>query len=118
MNPTFVGALLSGLGVIFGAFGAHALKAILPVDMLKVYETGTHYLLLHSFALIFYGLSKIKKMWPAWCFIAGIFFFTGSLYALAFTEIKIFGAITPIGGLLFIIGWLGFALSAKKERTL
>ena len=118
MNPVSLGAALSGLAVIFGAFGAHALQGRIGYDLLEVYQTGAHYMFLHAFALILFGLAKPRKMWPAWCFAIGIFFFTGSLFALTFTGIRKFGAITPIGGVLFIAGWIGFAMLTREKSKL
>ncbi len=117
MNIISVGAIFSALGVIFGAFGTHGLRGKIEPELLQIFETGTHYLMLHAFAILFYGFLKSKVRWPAWCFIIGIFIFTGSLYAITFTEIKKFGMITPIGGVLFIAGWIGFAIQARKQTS-
>ena len=114
MNSVSIGALFATLGVIFGAFGTHGLRGKVAPDLLQIYETGTYYLMLHAFALILFGYLKSKESWPAWCFTIGILIFTGSLYAITFTEIKKFGMITPIGGVLFIAGWIGFALQARN----
>lgn len=116
MNPVSLGAALSALGVILGAFGTHGLREKVAFHLLEIYQTGTQYLMLHAFALILFGLTKPKKLWPAWCFTIGIFIFSGSLYAIVGTDIKTFGAITPIGGLLFIAGWIGFALETRASK--
>lgn len=99
------------LGVALGAFGAHGLEDTLSDEMMKIYQTGVLYHLIHSAALL--GLvcanpSLWSSPWPsriciAW--LAGITIFSGSLYALAISGIKILGAITPIGGLAFLLGW-------------
>ncbi len=114
MNLIQWGALLSGIGVILGAFGAHGLQGKVTPDLLEIFKTGTHYWMIHSIALVLYGLSGTEKTWPAWCFALGILIFSGSLFGITFTGIRVLGAITPIGGLLFIAGWFGFALLAKR----
>jgi uncharacterized membrane protein YgdD (TMEM256/DUF423 family) len=113
MDRTFLllGGLLGFLGVAFGAFGAHALRARLSADMLAVFETGVRYQMYHTFAVLVVALaighigSARLLVLAGWLFLAGILFFSGSLYALALTGTGMFGAITPIGGLLFLIGW-------------
>ncbi len=115
MNPVSLGAALGGLAVICGAFGTHSLQGRIGYDLLEVYRTGCQYLMYHAFALVLFGLAKPKKLWPAWCFVAGIFIFTGSLFAYAFTSIRTFGAITPVGGLLLISGWIGFAIMTREK---
>ncbi len=84
--------------------------------MLEIYKTSTQYWVLHAFALVLFGVSGIQKTWPARCFVGGMVFFCGSLFALIATGVKAFGAITPIGGLLFIAGWIGFGILARKEN--
>lgn len=117
INPISLGAAIGALGVILGAFGAHAIKGKIGYDLFEIYLTGTQYLMMHAFAIILYGLSKAEAQWPVWCFLAGILIFTGSLYAITFTGIRTFGAITPIGGVLFIAGWIGFALQARNLKA-
>jgi uncharacterized membrane protein YgdD (TMEM256/DUF423 family) len=110
------GALLAALAVILGAFGAHALKALLPSDQLMVFETGVRYQFYHSFALLITGIAfsafpyKSLKSAAAF-FIIGIVLFSGSLYAMTLLSISgrsigPVGIITPLGGLCFIIGWI------------
>jgi uncharacterized membrane protein YgdD (TMEM256/DUF423 family) len=111
------------LGVAFGAFAAHSLKATLAPDLLAVFETGVRYQMYHAFALFAaaWGFSR----WQArtfsiagGLFVAGIVIFSGSLYLLAFTGIRWLGAITPLGGLAFLAGWLCLAWgAATKMRT-
>jgi uncharacterized membrane protein YgdD (TMEM256/DUF423 family) len=113
MNWTGIGALMAFLGVALGAFGAHALQERLDPYFLDIYKTSTHYLMIHALALILIGLFQPKKSWPGWCFFLGILIFSGSLYLLVLSGIRIFGAITPLGGLLFMAGWIGFALEAR-----
>ena len=120
MDRTFllIGAVLGFLGVAFGAFGAHALKARLSPEMLTVFETGVRYQMYHTFALLIVaaaighiGNARLLVL-AGWFFFAGILFFSGSLYALALTGVGILGAVTPIGGLLFLIGWACLAIFA------
>src|SRR5580693_6294600 len=110
MDRTFllIGAVLGFLGVAFGAFGAHALKARLSPEMLAVFETGVRYQMYHAFAVLIVaaGIGHIGNarllVMAGWFFFAGIMLFSGSLYALALTSVGIMGAITPVGGLLFL----------------
>ena len=115
------GLILALLSVVMGAFGAHALKALVFIDNLALYETGIRYQFLHAFALIllsFYGahlegkVASVKAIsWSANFFKSGILLFSGSLYLLSFREflpvqlIRFIGPITPLGGLCFILGW-------------
>jgi uncharacterized membrane protein YgdD (TMEM256/DUF423 family) len=116
MNPLSIGSLIACLGVILGAFGTHGLRGKIGYDLLQIYETGVQYLMIHAFAILFYGLSKAQAKWPLWCFGIGIVIFTGSLFCITFTGIRTFGAITPIGGVLFIAGWIGFALQVRNRK--
>jgi uncharacterized membrane protein YgdD (TMEM256/DUF423 family) len=117
------GAGFAFLGVAMGAFGAHALSASFTERQAQVYETAARYQLYHALALLALGLwvgqspanATSLAQWAGWAFVAGIVVFSGSLYALAITDIKVLGAITPIGGLAFLAGWLLFALSAARS---
>ena len=111
MNYLMIGAILGCLVVIMGAFGAHALKEILDDYGKSIYNKAVLYHMFHSIALLILGL--INKMHPeislsisSWSFMLGIILFSGSLYILAITGIRSLGIITPIGGILFIIGWI------------
>lgn len=113
----FIGALMGCVGVGLGAFGAHGLKGRLSPDMLAVFETGVRYHMYHALALLLTAalMSRIdtKGMVVAgWSFTAGIFIFSGSLYALALTGVTMLGAITPIGGVAFLVGWIALAIAA------
>jgi uncharacterized membrane protein YgdD (TMEM256/DUF423 family) len=106
-----LGCTFSFLGVALGAFGAHALKQKLSLDMLQVFEVGVRYQMYHAFAL--FVVAWAMHAWnlngagaSGWWFTAGILLFSGSLYALAFSGLRWLGAITPIGGVCFLIGWL------------
>src|SRR5215510_7026708 len=110
MDRTFllVGALAGFIGVAFGAFAAHALRSRLSPDLLSVFETGVRYQMYHALALLAVAVA-IGHIGPArllvlagWIFFAGVVLFSGSLYVLALTGITTFGAVTPIGGLLFL----------------
>lgn len=105
------------LAVALGAFGAHALKTRLSIEMLTVYQTGVQYHLAHALAiLLMASLSdRFSVARSGWLFVAGIVLFSGSLYALALTGIKILGAITPLGGICFLSGWALLVLSAWKR---
>lgn len=115
-----IGALAMALGVILGAFGAHGLKSKLTPDLLAVYHTGVEYHLYHALGLILVGI--LLNQFPqagglhtgGWLLLAGIVIFSGSLYVLAITGIRWLGAITPIGGLAFIAGWLWVAWSLYR----
>ena len=116
-----VGSLMGGFGVAAGAFGAHALKANLSPELLAVFETGARYQLVHALALLAVGLVATRMPHPAinisgWLFIIGITVFSGSLYILAVTGAKWLGAITPIGGLAMIAGWLTLAWGVFSSR--
>src|SRR5205809_7556897 len=106
-----LGALFSFLGVAAGAFGAHFLKSVLSPDMLAVFETAVRYQMYHALALLAVAAMMSRTEGRAllvagWSFIAGILIFSGSLYALALTGVTMLGAITPIGGLAFLAGWV------------
>ena len=114
----FISGLSGGISVILGAFASHGLKKKISPDMVSVFKTGVDYQFYHSFALALVGLSLIVSnidqskllTWSFICFGTGIVLFSGSLYLLALTKKKIFGPVTPLGGLFFILGWLFFSL--------
>jgi uncharacterized membrane protein YgdD (TMEM256/DUF423 family) len=111
------GCLHAFLAVSAGAFGAHGLKQILDEYSLGIWETAAHYQLAHGIALVLLGLFEIQKTKQKaahWAFALGILFFSGSLYALALTGVKVLGAITPLGGVGFLVGWLLFARAGYK----
>ena len=120
MDRTFslIGAILGFLGVAFGAFGAHALKNRLSPDLLGVFETGVRYQMYHTLAVLIVaaaighiGNARLLVI-AGWLFFAGTVLFSGSLYVLALTGVGMLGAITPIGGVLFLLGWASLALFA------
>lgn len=110
-----IGSILAMVAVILGAFGAHALKGMIPAEQLITFETGVRYQFYHAFAILlvdlFIHFRKTKLLVTAgWLFTIGILFFSGSLYILSLKNMMPFpvsflGPITPIGGLLFLLGW-------------
>ncbi len=105
-------------GVALGAFGAHGLRARISPELLEVYRTGVLYHLLHALALLVVVLAAERirtARTVAWCFTLGIAIFGGSLYALALTGARWLGAITPIGGTLFLAGWVALAWGARPK---
>jgi uncharacterized membrane protein YgdD (TMEM256/DUF423 family) len=115
-----IAGLLLALATIFGAFGAHALKAQLSPDRLQVYETAVRYHFFHALGLLGIGLtlrfvdaSPIR--WAAVLVLIGIVLFSGSLYALTFGAPRPFGIVTPFGGLALIAGWISFAIGAWRH---
>ena len=111
-----MGAALAGfLGVALGAFAAHGLKNTISPPMLAAFETGVRYQMYHALAMILAGMIVARGASTAgWIFQLGIFLFSGSLYVLALTDIKVLGAVTPFGGLAFLAGWIWLAWSAWR----
>lgn len=116
MQPTTslrLGAVLGGLAVALGAFAAHGMKAHFPPDQLTTFETGVRYQMYHALALLgcgVLGLTGRRTGAAAVCFLLGVLLFSGSLYALVWTDTRWLGAITPFGGVAFLLGWLLLAL--------
>ena len=115
------GCLMAGLGVAAGAFGAHALKQRLPEDLQAVFETAVRYQMYHALGLL--AVAFAMNRWPSgsfqvagWLLLLGIILFSGSLYALCLTGIRILGAITPFGGLCFLAGWAVLAWGAWSSK--
>jgi len=115
-----IAAAFLALAVAFGAFGAHALKEQLSAEMLQTWKTAVDYHFYHALGLLligvlsFYMPSSMLK-WSAILLVAGVVLFSGSLYAMALSGIRWLGAITPIGGLSFIAGWIVLLLAAWKK---
>jgi uncharacterized membrane protein YgdD (TMEM256/DUF423 family) len=111
-------ALLMFAAVALGAFGAHALKSRLTPEATEIWHTAVLYHGWHALGLGLLGLLLIHRpdnVWlgmAGWCFLLGIALFSGSLYALALTQNKTLGAITPVGGIALLVGWLAFACGA------
>jgi uncharacterized membrane protein YgdD (TMEM256/DUF423 family) len=111
-------AILGGLSVAAGAFAAHGLQSKISERSLEVFHTGARYQMYHALALLLVGLLISRTATPqpmllasGWLFIVGIAIFSGSLYALSLTDVKILGAITPLGGVALIIGWGALAIA-------
>jgi uncharacterized membrane protein YgdD (TMEM256/DUF423 family) len=119
----FAATLLAGLGVAFGAFGAHALRSQLDPNALAIFETAVRYQMYHALALALVALCLDRPYPPPTLAIAGYSFmigtglFSGSLYALSLTGIKALGALTPLGGVAYLVGWICFALAAWSLKS-
>ncbi len=119
-----LGSISAAIGVAAGAFGAHGLSNQLKPEMLAIYETAVRYQIYHAFALVATGWAADK--WGSsnmsgfqiagWCFGLGTVLFSGSLYVLVLTDQRWLGAITPIGGALFLVGWITLAWTVWKQR--
>ncbi len=112
-----LGSLLAALGVVMGAFGAHSLRSKLTPELMEIYKTAAFYHLVHAIAIVLVGILAAQRAnFPskpiALLFAMGILFFSGSLYALAMTNIRALGAVTPIGGICFIAAWILLAVKA------
>jgi uncharacterized membrane protein YgdD (TMEM256/DUF423 family) len=114
-----IGSLLAFLGVALGAFGAHGLRNRLSADLLATFEVGVRYQMYHALALL--AVAWAHSRWPGplltasgWLFVAGTIVFSGSLYALSLSGMRWLGAITPLGGLAFLAGWLCLAWAAWR----
>jgi len=116
-----LGAASGFVAVAAGAFGAHALKARLSSEMLSVFEVGARYQMYHALALV--AVAWAAGRWPGpaalaagWLFVAGTVLFSGSLYLLALTGVRWLGAITPLGGAAFLVGWLCLGWAAWRGQ--
>ncbi len=114
-----LGAASAFIAVAAGAFGAHALRARIELPMLVAFETGARYQMYHALALI--AVAWAVTRWPGrlaetagWCFVAGTVLFSGSLYLMALTGQRALGAVTPLGGVAFLTGWLCLFLAARR----
>ena len=113
-------SILLALAVALGAFGAHGLKSQLSTEMMQTYKTGVEYHFYHALGLLLIGILSVSLPsgllnWSAILLFAGIILFSGSLYVLTITGIKWLGAVTPIGGLSFIAGWILLFLAVWKK---
>ena len=114
-----LGSAAALLAVAAGAFAGHLLKQRLDAALFEIFEVGTRYHMYHALALL--ATAWACNRWPSpwsiaagWCFVAGLVLFCGSLYALSLTGVRTLGAITPLGGLAFMAGWLCLSLGAWK----
>ncbi len=112
MNWLRVGAVFMAIGVAAGAFGAHGLSGRVPEDLIEVWKTGARYHLVHGLGLCVLGLLPSPPNLTGWLFSAGILLFAGSLYAMTLTGHRWLGAITPLGGVAFIAGWIVLAVKS------
>lgn len=110
-----VGALLAGVAITLGAFGAHALKGRIGVEALGWWHTAVEYQMWHALAVVGLGLSNSPR-WrlPAWLFAGGTMVFSGTLYALALGAPRWLGAVTPLGGIVLIGGWIALAWQVRR----
>lgn len=114
------GAVSALIAVTAGAFGAHVLRERLPSDLLAAFETGARYHMYHALALFI--VAWAETTWPGklvrfagWLFIAGTALFSGSLYVLALTGVTWWGAVTPVGGVLLLVGWGSLAVGVWRR---
>ena len=121
LNWFAIGAIAAAIGVMLGAFGAHALKPRVDEDLLSIFEIGVRYHMYHALALL--AVAWAAGRWPGnwvntsgWLFVIGILIFSGSLYLMALSGARWLGAITPIGGLCFILGWIALAMAALRSN--
>jgi uncharacterized membrane protein YgdD (TMEM256/DUF423 family) len=129
MNGKFlkIAFVLGALAVALGAFGAHALKELLDAQQLQTYQTAVQYHFYHVFALVTAGMLQQHypgkwSVYAGYSFIAGLFFFSGSLYTMSFLKaggsnnVNWLGAITPLGGVAFIAGWICLLMAVTTVR--
>jgi len=116
-----LGAVSGLIGVAAGAFGAHGLKARVTPEMLAVFETGVRYQIVHAIALVVTGLVVRRRQGRAapgagWLFALGTVFFSGSLYVLVLSGVRTWGAVTPVGGVMWLAGWALLAFVGMRAR--
>ncbi|ANM30614.1 membrane protein [Acidobacteria bacterium Mor1] len=122
MNWFGIGAISAGIGVAIGAFGAHGLENVVSdPGRLETFETGARYQMYHALALLAVGWAGTRWKSPlisiaGWLFLVGTLIFSGSLYLLVLTDTPILGAVTPVGGVAFISGWIALGLGALRGR--
>lgn len=116
-----LGCVFAFAGIAAGAFGAHALRDLVPQSLLAIFETGVRYQMYHALALLL--TARAAALWPGklttlagWLFVVGIVVFSGSLYVLATTGILWLGAVTPVGGVAFLAAWILLALAGWRAR--
>lgn len=118
MHFVVIGAVLGGIGVMAGAFGAHGLQDVLEPKYLAIFETAVRYQMYHALALVGIGLlpqACRSTALAGWSMVTGTIVFSGSLYTLALSGVDQWGAVTPIGGMLLIVGWGVFAVAAWQR---
>lgn len=114
------GSISGFFSVALGAFAAHSLRARLTLHDMEIFQTGVHYQIVHAVVLL--GVAILIRLYPdagyaraGYAFLAGTVIFSGSLYALVLTQVRMFGAITPIGGVFFLVGWLLLTYGAFRD---
>ena len=117
----FLGAVSGFLAVALGAFGAHALKDALSADLLAVFETGVRWQAVHAVVILVTGVLAGRGHGPlvpaaGWLFVAGTVIFSGSLYVLALSGVRAWGAVTPVGGVAWLAGWVCLAAAGLRRR--
>jgi uncharacterized membrane protein YgdD (TMEM256/DUF423 family) len=124
MNSAAIGAFALALAVALGAFGAHGLKNHLDAYLMGVWEKAVLYHFIHALGLLIVGLAarsggvdEATATRVGWLLLAGIILFSGSLYALALTRVTVLGAITPLGGIAFIVAWLWLGVGLLRCRS-
>ncbi|MCK4509481.1 MAG: DUF423 domain-containing protein [Desulfuromonadales bacterium] len=118
-----LGSLSAFVGVALGAFGAHGLKAKVTPEMLTVWQTGVQYHLVHALGLVLIGI--LCQLMPetallrnaGWMILAGTCLFSGSLYVMVLSDIRVLGMITPLGGIAFLVGWLMVAVASWQQAA-
>ncbi len=116
-----IGSMLLGLAVLIGAFGAHGLKNMVGPEKLVTFETGVRYHFYHAFGVIILGLLQqvfqtMKLTASFWAFVVGILLFSFNCYFYTVTGLKVFAMIVPIGGVLFVAGWIVLMVQSLKLR--
>lgn len=121
MNWIVSGAFLAMLGVALGAFGSHGLRSRVDADLIRIFETGVRYQMYHALAILFVGLAQrvlTAGKWlnlAPWLWLVGIVVFSGSLYLLVLVDKRWLGAITPLGGLAMIAGWIALLIAVWQK---
>ncbi len=115
-----LGTSLLALAVLIGAFGAHGLKALVTPERLVTFETGVRYHFYHAFGILALSLLQpvfgLRTSVPLYAFLAGILLFSFNCYFYVLTDLKVFAMIVPVGGVLFVVGWVALAVAALKLR--
>lgn len=116
-----IGPLILGFAVLIGAFGAHGLKSMVTPEKLVTFETGVRYQFYHGFGILFLAVfqqlySQSKTQFSLYAFMVGILLFSFNCYFYVLSDIKMFAMIVPIGGLLFVAGWIGFLKEALRLK--
>ncbi|MCH2102417.1 MAG: DUF423 domain-containing protein [Planctomycetes bacterium] len=118
-NWILIGAILGATFVIHAAFGAHWLEERVSTEQLEWWETGAFHHGVHALAIMGFGLMRLRREasdLPGWLLLAGVLIFSTTLYVMALGGPRWLGAVTPIGGSLLVLGWLGFAWTSRREE--